>query len=209
MTITAQLTITAVATLLGMALSGPVRAQDVDTDGDGVPDTSEALLGTDPLVADTDGDGANDLADTTPTLLDNPMPLDGAAAPFAIKEAMVENNYDPVAKADAPDHLELLVTNAGPTPLTGFTLFTRLTDVDTGQVEAMLRPLDGFSVPAGGEARVHLDDATMAGHFRANPNSIYFTSQSAKTVDVSLALPGFAPVSVTIPKDAGGPEEND
>ena len=32
----------------------------VDTDGDGLTDTAEEALGTDPLNADTDGDGLND-----------------------------------------------------------------------------------------------------------------------------------------------------
>ena len=30
-----------------------------DTDGDGIPDAAEPVLGTDPLNADTDGDGIN------------------------------------------------------------------------------------------------------------------------------------------------------
>ena len=37
-----------------------------DTDGDGVPDTAEPLLHTDPGNPDTDGDGQNDLADAAP-----------------------------------------------------------------------------------------------------------------------------------------------
>lgn len=45
------------AFLAGTAL--PVQAQ-VDSDGDGIYDSQEATLGTDPQVADTDGDGLID-----------------------------------------------------------------------------------------------------------------------------------------------------
>ena len=209
MTLKKHISTMALASLLGLTLIAPVFAQDVDTDGDRVPDTAEVLLGTDPLAADTDGDGQNDLADADPTFMPNPITMTGAAAPFAINEAIVENNYDPVAKADATDHLELLVTNPGTTPLTWFQIYYSITDIDSGKVEGTLRKLDGFEVPAGGEARLHLDDAAIAGHFRTNPNGIYVTSQAAKTFSVTLAMDGFAPVTVEIAKDAGGAEAAD
>ncbi len=208
MTLKTHITTVTLAALLG--LTTPVFAQDLDTDGDGVPDAAEALLGSDPMVADTDGDGQNDLADMAPTMLDNPIAIGvGGPTPFAIAEALVENNYDPAAKADAADHLELLVTNAGAADLTGFSIYYAITDLDSGTVEATFRALDGFSVPAGGEARIHFDEGTTDGHFRANPNSSYVTSQAAKTVSVTLAVDGFAPVTADIAKDAGGPEEAD
>ena len=190
---------------LNVTLVTPVLA-DTDTDGDGLPDASEALLGTDPLAADTDGDGMNDLADTAPTMATNPQTPGGPAAPFTLAEVLVENNYDPVAKAAAPDHLELLVRNTGATDLTGFTIYVSILNVDTAAIESWTRALDGFSVPAGAEARLHFDDGTLAGHFRANPNSIYVTTEAAKTFTVSLQAPGYAPVSVDIAKDAGGAE---
>jgi hypothetical protein len=207
MTLKTQITTAALLSLLGLAT--PVFAQDADMDGDGIPDTSEVLLGTDPMAADTDGDGQNDLADAEPTFGVNPIATEGAAAPFVIGEALVENNYDPVAKADATDHLELLVTNPGADVLTGFAIFFSITDAVSGNVESTYHVLDGFEVPAGGEARIHFDDAALAGHYRMNPNSIYTTSQAAKTFSVTLAATGFAPVTVEIAKDEGGPEEAD
>ena len=161
------------------------------------------------LTADTDGDGQNDLADANPTTLDNPIAMTGTAAPFVLTEVLVENNYDPVAKIAAADHLEILVTNIGATALTGFSIYYSFTDVDTGTVDATFRTLDGFEVPANGEARIHFDDATVAGHFRANPNSTYITTPSAKTVSVTVAAAGFAPVMAEIAKDAGGAEAAD
>lgn len=201
---------TLTAFFVAAALIGPVAAQTPDdTDGDGLPDASEVLLGTDPLVADTDGDGQNDLADADAAFAPNPMVLTGPAAPFTIGEAIVENNYDPALKAAADDHLEVLIQNPGATDLTGFSIYYAFTDVDSGVTEGTFQTLDGFLVPAGGEARIHLDAGTVAGHFRTNPNAIYVTSQAAKTVTVVVQTAGFAPVSVDIAKDAGGPEEAD
>ena len=199
------------ATLIALVSYGTIATaqNDLDTDGDGIPDIGEPLLGTDPMNADTDGDGQNDLADETPVFAENPMSADGSPAAFEIGEALVENNYDPVAKADASDHLELLFHNTGATDLKNFSLYTTIRDNDSGTVEAYFRPLEGFEVPAGGEARVHVDDSQLPNHFRANPNSIYTTSESAKTFSVTVKADAFAPVSVEIAKDAGGAEEAD
>jgi Bacterial TSP3 repeat len=194
---------------LSVSLAPPLYAQTTDTDGDGVPDTSEVLLGTDPMVADTDGDGVNDLADADAAYLPNPMTLDGPLAPFQITEALVENNYDPVKKTDAIDHLELLIHNTGTTDLNGFSIYYGIKDTDTGTVEGTFRHLDGFTVPAGADARIHFDDSLEPGHFRANPNSIYATSQAAKTFTVVVQANGFAPISTEIAKDAGGAEAAD
>lgn len=210
MTLKKHISTLALVSILGLTLASPGFSQTTtDTDGDGVPDTSEVLLGTDPMVADTDGDGQNDLADTDPAFMANPIDMTGAAATFAIKEALVENNYDFAAKKDATDHLELLVTNSGSAPLTGFSIYYGITDVDTGKAEGTFHKLDGFSIPAGGEARIHFDDGVVAGHFRANPNSIYISSQAAKTVTLVLKAEGSAPVSIDVAKDKGGAEAVD
>ncbi|MCX8509629.1 MAG: hypothetical protein ORN49_12270 [Rhodobacteraceae bacterium] len=195
--------------ILNAVLALPVTAQTLDTDGDGVPDASEVLLGTDPMSADTDGDGLNDLADTDAAFMPNPMKMDGPAAPFTIAEALVENNYDPVKKADATDHLELLIKNPGATDLTGLSIYVAIKDADTSTTEGTFRKLDGFIVPAGGEARIHFDDGAAPGHFRANPNSIYVTSQAAKTFTIAVQADGFAPVTTEIAKDRGGAEQAD
>lgn len=210
MTFKKNISTLALASILGLSLASPSLSQTAtDSDGDGVPDAAEVLLGTDPMVADTDGDGQNDLADADPTFMANPIDTSGATATFSIKEALVENNFDYAANVTADDHLELLVANSGKAPLTSFSVYYSIKDGDNGKTEGTFRMLDGFSVPAGGEARLHFDDGAMAGHFRANPNSIYTTSQAAKTFTVILKANGLAPVSVEIAKDKGGAEAAD
>lgn len=198
----------AMLTAFTLSAAAPALAAQ-DTDGDGVPDTAEPLIHTDPLNPDTDGDGVNDLKDTDPVWAADPIKADGAAAPFKIKEALVENNYDYAARKDAPDHLELLVSNPTGKDLTGFSIYYTITDKDLGTKEAYYKVLDGFTVPAGGEARIHFDDSGLPGHFRANPNSIYVTSQNAKLFTVELKADGFQPATVEIHKDAGGAEKAD
>ena len=181
----------------------------IDSDHDGVPDSAEPLIHTDPLNADTDGDGINDLKDTNPVFAADPIKMDGAATPFTIKQALVENNYDPATKRIAPDHLELQVVNTGTTDLGNFSIYYTVKDLATGTTEGYFRKLDGFSVPAGKDARVHFDDSGLAGHFRANPNGIYYKSADAKLFTVVLKADGFKPFTLQIKKDKGGAETAD
>lgn len=200
-----KLTLSAVALILGSTMA---HAASNDIDGDGVPNDAEALLHSDPMVADTDGDGMNDLADDNAVFAADPMTASTTAAPFRIGELLVENNVDPVAHKDADDHLEIQVINDSAAPLSGFTLYYMLTDNESGATEAYIAHPD-LTVPANGDARIHVDASDAAGHLRANPNSIYVTSQAGKHVSVSLQLDGSAPVTATIEKDAGGAEQAD
>ena len=100
------------------------------------------------------------------------------------------------------------MVNDGAAPLTGFTLYYTLTDADSGAQEAYVAH-PSITVPARGEARIHVDDSGAPGHLRANPNSIYATSQAGKHVSVTLGLDGSAPVKATVEKDPGGAEQAD
>ena len=74
MTLKKHISTLALASILGLTLAHPGFSQTAaDSDGDGVPDTAEVLLGTDPMVADTDGDTQNDLADADPAFTANPI----------------------------------------------------------------------------------------------------------------------------------------
>ena len=203
-----QKTFAAFLVALGLGVTMPVMAA-TDADGDGVPDTAEPLIHTDPQNADTDGDGINDLDDDNPIFTVNPMVTNGAAAPFFFGEALVEDNFDFAANKDAPDHLELQIVNSGAQELAGFSAYYTIKDLDSGQVESYFYPLAGFSVPANGDARIHFDEGSLPGHFRANPNGIYATSQAAKLFTVEIKADGFQPVTVEINKDPGGAETAD
>ena len=198
----------AILTAFTLGVAAPAFAAQ-DTDGDGVPDTAEPLIHTDPMNPDTDGDGANDLKDDSPVFVTNPIKADGAGAPFTIKEVLVENNYDYAARKDATDHLELQVVNPTGADMSGFSVYYTIKDKDTSDTEAYYKVLSGFTVPAGGDARIHFDDSGLPGHFRANPNSIYVTSQNAKLFAVEVKAEGYQPVTVEIQKDAGGAETAD
>lgn len=200
-------TMTLAALLLSTSLANAQTAT-TDTDGDGVPDISEPLLHTDPMNPDTDGDGQNDLADTDPVTAADPTVAGGAAATYRIGEVLVENNVDPATHKDAPDHLEIQVLNDGAADLSGLTVYYTITDADSGAQESYIyRPQ--ATVPAGGEARIHVDDGTAPGHLRANPNSLYVTSLAGKHVTVSVQADGFAAVQGTVEKDPGGAETAD
>lgn len=201
------LSTTLVALLLSTSLSHAQTSGD-DMDGDGVPDISESLLHTDPMNPDTDGDGQNDLADSDPVNAADPTVAGGAAATYRLGEILVENNVDPATKKDAPDHLEIQVFNDGAADLSGLTLYYTLTDADSGAKESYVYHPQ-VTVPAGGEARIHVDDGTTPEHLRANPNSLYVTSMAGKHVTVSLQADGFAAVQGTIEKDPGGAEAAD
>ena len=60
-------------------------ACDPDDDNDGLSDTEEATLGTDPLLADTDGDGLDDGVDPNPLVFD----ANGDLAPYGAPDGII------------------------------------------------------------------------------------------------------------------------
>lgn len=202
------ITKTTLAALLLSTSLAHAQTASTDTDGDGVPDISEPLLHTDPMNSDTDGDGQNDLADNDPVNAADPTIAEGAAATYRLGEILVENNVDPATHKDAPDHLEIQVLNDGATDLSGMAVYYSITDADSGATESYIYHPQ-VTVPAGGEARIHIDDGTVPGHLRANPNSLYVTSLAGKHVTVSVQADGFAAVQGTVEKDPGGAETAD
>lgn len=193
--------------LLLVTISLPALAA-TDTDGDGVPDAAEVVLGTDPMNADTDGDGANDLADKAPVVTENPIAQTGKPKGFTFT-AKVEDNFDPMTKKDVSDHLELEVRNTSGEGLKDLTIFYTLKDDVTGKVEAYYKPLTELVIAKGETVAVNFDDTGAPGHFRDNPNSIYHSSQNGKTFTVQLAAAGYAPMQIEFKKDKGGAEQAD
>lgn len=179
-----------------------------DTDGDGAPDAAEAVLGTDPLNADTDGDGVNDLADKTPTFSEKKLATDGKPNGFVIT-GKVEDNFDPVTKKSATDHLELEVKNTSGADLSEIIVYYSVKDDGTNKVESYYKPLADLAIKMGETVSIHFDDMDLAGHFRDNPNSSYHKSENAKLFTVQMRAAGYAPVQIEIHKDKGGAEKAD
>lgn len=198
----------ALGLLLVLSAGTPPAMAAADTDGDGLPDAAEPVLGTDPVNADTDGDGANDLADEAPLSAENKIRQSGKANGFSFT-AKVEDNFDPKTKKDVFDHLELEVKNTSAEALTEFQIFYAVKDEGTGKVESYAKTLDGLSIAAGRMTSVNFDDTGEPGHFRDNPNSSYHKSENAKTFTIQLATPGYAPAQIEIKKDKGGAETTD
>jgi hypothetical protein len=181
-----------------------VAAAPADGDGDGVPDAAEAVLGTDPQNPDTDGDGQNDLADAEPIMArTNPIATASVAKGIEIVSAKVEDNYDSVARRDAPDHLEFEVKNLTSSNVGDLEIYYTITDDKTGVMEAYYQKLEGLVLPKAASRLIHLDTVGAAGHFRANPNSALYRTPNGKTLSVQLAAQGYAPAQMQLHKDEG------
>ena len=180
-------------------------ANSPDSDQDGIPDSAEAVLGTDPNNMDTDGDGQNDLEDQNPTSAQNPIQESSITTGFSISGLLVENNTD-ADGADVADHLEFKVSNTTASDLTDFDIFYTITDETTGTVQSYYRTLPGFTVKSGEIKNIHFDNTGQSDHFSVNPNSAYYTDVNALTLDVTLHASGFAVQTASIAKDPAGAE---
>ena len=185
--------------------SSQAAANGPDADGDGIPDSAEKLLGTDPNNADTDGDGQNDLADQKPAFADNPIQETSAQAGFKVNSILVENNVNPTG-GDAPDHLELSLTNTDSTDLANFDVYYTITDLTTNEMQAYYRTLPDFTLKAGETKVLHFDNTGALDHFSANPNSMYYTDPNQLQVEATLHAIGFAPQTASVKKDASDAE---
>jgi hypothetical protein len=179
-----------------------------DSDGDGIPNLAEPVLGTDPMNADTDGDGVNDLKDKTPLFAENPMNRTGTANAFKFT-GQVEDNSDPVTKKSVADHLELEIKNTSGQDMTDITIYYTVKDLGTEKTEAYYKPLTGLTIKNAAKASIHFDDVKHPNHFSDNPNSSYHKSENEKLFTVALAAAGLAPIKIEIHKDKGGAEQPD
>jgi hypothetical protein len=197
------------ASLLALVLLSilPVQAAN-DTDGDGIPNAAEPVLGTDPKNADTDGDGVNDLKDKNPVFSENPIIREGKPKAFKFT-GQVEDNADAVTKKGVSDHLELDVKNTSGQDMTAIAIYYTVKDLGTGKTEGYYKLLTGLTIKKDATATLHFDDVEQANHFRDNPNSSYHKSENEKRFTVELAAAGLAPMQIDIHKDKGGAEQPD
>lgn len=177
-----------------------------DTDKDGIPDSAEIILKTDPMNPDTDGDGINDFKDQKPLNADAVFSKTSGQKDFSINRILVEDNYDPVAKKDAPDHLEIKLKNSSSKDIREIVVFYRITDLSTKQQESYIVPLSELVLKKGQTRTVHIDLVPGTDHYRANPNSLYYTSINKRKVDVIISAPGHLAQEKSVIKDAGGAE---
>ncbi len=184
----------------------PAKGQD--SDGDGIPDSAEPTLGTDPANPDTDGDGIGDLTDPNPLFLKNPIQEDSSTNGIKIDDIRVENNVNAAGK-NTSDHLELKVTNISTVSLSDFEVYYSIKDLKTGEIQAYYRTLPNFSLKPGETKKLHFDNSGEPGHYSINPNSMYFTSQNKRELVVSLHPKNFSILNIKVNKDAGGTETAD
>jgi hypothetical protein len=185
----------------------------LDSDGDGIPDTAENVLGTDPLNPDTDGDGINDKVDSTPTLVDNPPKLISGPIGFVIIDTLVENNFNETTKKAVPDHLEVVLQNLGNTEINNFTAFYTIKDLNTSDKQSYELALNGFSLKPKEIRSVHIDTENPVhqdpGHYRANPNSLYYRSSNELEINVTVSAKGYQSQTSSVKKAARGEEVPD
>jgi hypothetical protein len=129
---------------------------------------------------------------------------------LAIDSVIVENNVDLSTGKDASDHLEIGLTNTGPTELTGFEVYYTFADTTAGLTESYYAALPStFTLAAGASRTIHFDDTGMPDHFADNPYSLYHTSNNGLDVTVEVSAAGAAPQTATVQKDPGGDEVAD
>jgi hypothetical protein len=193
----------------------PAFSASLDTDSDGIPDSAEALLGTDPITMDTDGDGIDDKNDKKPVLIDHPVVYGTQPSGVILANAKAEDNFDPITKKDVADHIELGITNQTDQPIKGLKVILNIRDLTSKDSESYFRYLSGLTLAPQSSTTIHFsidgttDFSAKVNHFRLNPNSIYYRSMSAKDISIEVVTPFNNSTTVTIHKDKGGAEQAD
>ena len=139
----------------------------------------------------------------------NPITNTSTIQALKIDSVLVENNVDAAGKT-ASDHLEIALTNTGPTELTAFEVYYTFTDPTTNVTENYYTKLPAdFTIPAGGQRIAHFDNTSAPDHFPVNEFSLYYTDTNALDVTVTVSATDTATQTTTLKKDAGGPETAD
>jgi hypothetical protein len=183
----------------------------IDTDGDGLPDAAEKVLGTNPYASDTNGNGVSDKDDSNPLFAENPIrETSTTTLPIEIKDIRVEDNVGP-DKKDVSDHLEITLQNTGSKPIDKFEIyFTIIDKKETNKVEGYYVKLDNLAIDAGEKKTIHFDNKiSESGHYLGNPNGLYGTSSNGLTFKLQLHANGYKPMDFTVDKSEGTAEVAD
>ena len=139
----------------------------------------------------------------------NPIRNTATTRTLKIESVLVENNVDEAGKT-ADDHLEITLSNSGPTDLKDIEIFYTFNDLTTKTIENYYTKLpDNFVVAANSKRVAHFDTTGQPDHFPVNKFSLYYTDKNELEVKVIASAQGAAVQTTTLKKDAGGPEAAD
>ena len=138
--------------------------QSIDTDGDGIADNVESILGTDPLLADTDGDGADDGVDAFPLDINEWLDSDGDG----VGDNSDPTPYPPVGEMSVDQISYTVFENAS-----SVTLTVSRTNGTYGEVSVDYASTDGT--------------ATASNDYQVVSGTLVFADgETSKTIDVTI-----------------------
>ncbi len=171
------------------------------------PQNTSVLYVT-PSSGSTNSATSQDPQDVVPGLYRNQVQNTATKEGFTIVTTTVENNTDEAGKT-AGDHLELTLKNIAGKSLTDFEVYYTITDPTTNKKEGYYKKLIGFVLKNGETQHVNFDNKPAVGHFTANKNSIYYTSNNELLFDVMVSTPGYKVQTAQVTKAASGAETQD
>ena len=151
---------------------------------------------------------SQDPQDVVPGLYKNQIQNTSTKEGFTILATTVENNTDETGKT-VGDHLELTLKNTVGRDLTDFEVYYTITDPTTNKKEGYYKKLTGFILKIGETQHINFDNKQGAGHFNANKNSIYYTSNNKLLFNVIVSATDIKVQTTQIAKTAGGAETKD
>ncbi len=161
-----------------------------------------------PSAGSTNSATSQEPQDVVPGLYKNQIQNNATQVGFIIASTMVENNIDSAGKT-VDDHLELTLKNTAGKDLTDFEVYYTITDPTTNKKEGYYKKLTGFVLKNGEAQKISFDNKQGIGHFTANKNSIYYTSNNKLLFDVQVSTPGVKIQTAQVAKAAGGAETKD
>jgi hypothetical protein len=145
--------------------------------------------------------------------VDNPPKVLSGPVGFVIKDTLVENNYDEATKKAVPDHLEIILQNPGNTEINNFTAYYTIKDLNTSDMQSYELTLNGFSLKPKETTSINIDNEKPGyqepGHYRANPNSLYYKSSNQLEVNVTVSAKGYQSQTSSVKKAERGTEAPD